>query len=489
MRSTLLAAVLSLAVIGAVAGFLGYRAWTSGPPVVLLAPTQVAVTAAGAALPNGWTNARTVDVSVVDPGARAGADVEVRSGGQTFSGAPTATIPAAGAGRTACPGSGRASCISLALHLPDGIYRVQARLHDPSGVSPWVAFRGSFAVDTTPPSAPLVHSPTDPNPGTLYHASTMVFRWSASDRGSGIDGYSYSLDTNPHGVPAAALRTNAGTVTLTAVDTGAYYFHVRALDRAGNWGPTSTFPVKIDVSPPGLAHVRFNHFTFDPQFDALRVSFAVTKSAPDVRVGVYRQSDGKLVRLYRLADLQVGQNVSVAWNGTDSAGGLVPSGMYEIYIRAIDQYGHSSLTGWRDFAVEYKRIKVSLSQQRLWAYDGSSLFLTSLVTTGNRALPTPTGVFQILAKFHPFTFRSPWPKSSPFWYPPSPTQYAMLFQGAGYFIHDAPWRSNFGPGSNAQLGTPGSNYTGTHGCVNVPANVAQELFGWAPIGTIVQVVP
>jgi lipoprotein-anchoring transpeptidase ErfK/SrfK len=61
----------------------------------------------------------------------------------------------------------------------------------------------------------------------------------------------------------------------------------------------------------------------------------------------------------------------------------------------------------------------------------------------------------------------------------------MLFQSDGYFIHDAPWRSVFGPGSNSQLGTPGSNYTGTHGCINVPGNIAQELYAWAPIGTTV----
>ena len=47
--------------------------------------------------------------------------------------------------------------------------------------------------------------------------------------------------------------------------------------------------------------------------------------------------------------------------------------------------------------VETKRIAVSLSQQRLWAYDGNNLVLTTLVTTGNKVLPTPTGLFYILA--------------------------------------------------------------------------------------------
>jgi lipoprotein-anchoring transpeptidase ErfK/SrfK len=93
-----------------------------------------------------------------------------------------------------------------------------------------------------------------------------------------------------------------------------------------------------------------------------------------------------------------------------------------------------------------------------------------------------------MARLHPFTFISPWPKSSPYYYKPSKVQYAMLFREGGYYIHDAPWRSAFGPGTNAQLGTPGTNYTGTHGCINVPADVAKKLFFWAPVGTVVQVV-
>jgi lipoprotein-anchoring transpeptidase ErfK/SrfK len=274
-------------------------------------------------------------------------------------------------------------------------------------------------------------------------------------------------------------------VTLQGLNTGQYYFHVRALDRAGNWGPTATFPVRIDVTPPGLAHVSFSRFQFDPVYNNLGVSFTVTRAAHTVRVGVYRQSDGYLTRLYVLHNLRAGQAQTINWDGKGSQGNYVASGKYMVYVRAIDQYGHASVAGWRDFTIEYQRIVVSLSQQRLWAYDGNKLVLTSLVTTGNRALPTPTGTFEITAKFHPFTFRSPWPKSSPYYYAPSPVNYAMLFREGGYFIHDAPWRTAYGPGTNSQVGTPGQNYTGTHGCVNVPENVTRELYAWAPIGTTV----
>ncbi|HKO23237.1 MAG TPA: L,D-transpeptidase family protein, partial [Chloroflexota bacterium] len=177
------------------------------------------------------------------------------------------------------------------------------------------------------------------------------------------------------------------------------------------------------------------------------------------------------------------------WNGRDNAGQLVPAGIYAYKMTAVTARGERQTETSAGLGITYKRIVVSLAQQRLTAYDGSMPVLTTLVTTGNRALPTPLGVFPILAKYSPFTFTSPWPHGSPYYYPPSAANYALLFDNRGYYIYDSPWRSHFGPGSNAILGTPGQDYTGTHGCVNVPLAAVAQLFTWAPIGTVVQVVP
>ena len=124
-----------------------------------------------------------------------------------------------------------------------------------------------------------------------------------------------------------------------------------------------------------------------------------------------------------------------------------------------------------------KVIVVSLSRQALTAYQDGTAVLTSLVATGRPALPTPPGVYHIFARYSPYQMISPWPKSSPYWYPNSWTNFAMEFAGGGYFIHDAPWRSWYGPGSNI--------YNGTHGCVNVPYSPMAFLWNWSPIGTTV----
>lgn len=137
--------------------------------------------------------------------------------------------------------------------------------------------------------------------------------------------------------------------------------------------------------------------------------------------------------------------------------------------------------------VPSKWILVSTQNETVSWYQGATEIGSSLATTGNPLLPTVKGHFSIIAKFSPFTFRSPEPPGSPYYYPPSPTTFAMEFQSAGYFLHDAPWRSVFGPGSNGP-GIPGTNYGGSHGCVNLPYDAAAFLFAWAPMGTPVVVV-
>jgi lipoprotein-anchoring transpeptidase ErfK/SrfK len=131
-----------------------------------------------------------------------------------------------------------------------------------------------------------------------------------------------------------------------------------------------------------------------------------------------------------------------------------------------------------------KVILVSLSQQWLYAYEDGKLVFDHAVETGRPELPTPTGTFTILEKSQDVVFTSPWPKDSPYYYEPTPINYAMLFKEGGFFLHDAPWHVQFGPGSNEPHQLPdGSWETGSHGCVGMPIPDAQRLYEWLPVGT------
>lgn len=140
---------------------------------------------------------------------------------------------------------------------------------------------------------------------------------------------------------------------------------------------------------------------------------------------------------------------------------------------AANQCGHAVGAG--------KVITLSLSLQEMVFYQDGCAVQATPTTSGRPQLRTPTGTFHIFYKMSPFTFISPWPKSSPYYYYPSVAQYVMEFAGGGYFIHDAPWESigAYGPGSQDNLAAA------SHGCVHVPSAVMQWAYSWTPNGTTV----
>lgn len=454
-------------------------------------PSPLALQQWGANRPlaaGGALNRATLTVSFQ---ARAGTsvavpEVEVAVAGQPFSG----RISARGA---PLPVGGHATTVRVvARRLRDGVaYHWRARLRGRDGrVSPWMAFgargRPAFTVDLTPPPAPRLSSPTHPDPASWYTTTLATLAWTAPRDASGIAGYTYSLDRSPHGRPAPRVLAHGSDFNVLIPSDGVWYVHVRAADRAGNWSPVATYPLHVDRHPAAFANVSFSRLAFDPDIE--RESIAVSLGGPArLSVRILSQIDGSVVRTLALG--HVPARSTVTWDGRDDRGRPAPAGDYRFLLTATDQYGQQSVADYSNIGVVRRRLVVSLSKQRMVAYDGARQVKSTLVTTGNKALPTPLGTFHIIEKLRNFTFISPWPKGSPYYYAPSPVQYALLFNWNGYYIHDAPWRSVFGPGSNARLGTPGQNLTGTHGCVNIPPAVAAWLYDWAPVGTVVQVAP
>lgn len=131
-------------------------------------------------------------------------------------------------------------------------------------------------------------------------------------------------------------------------------------------------------------------------------------------------------------------------------------------------------------------ILVSLSQEWLYAYQDGRLVLASPVSSGQPNLRTPTGAFTIHQKIADTMFTSPWPVGSPYYYAPLHVNYGLLFLDGGFYIHDAPWRSTYGPGSeNPHVVASGTTETGSHGCVEMPTATAAQLYAWAQLGTMV----
>ena len=115
-----------------------------------------------------------------------------------------------------------------------------------------------------------------------------------------------------------------------------------------------------------------------------------------------------------------------------------------------------------------KWIEVDLSEQRLRAWEGQSLFLEKLVSTGLPGLPTPKGEYRIWIKLR-FT-KMEGGQGKYYYYLPN-VPYVMFFEGSGvpawrgYGLHGTYWHNDFGTQRS-------------HGCVNLPTSIAERLFYW-----------
>ena len=125
---------------------------------------------------------------------------------------------------------------------------------------------------------------------------------------------------------------------------------------------------------------------------------------------------------------------------------------------------------------DIKEVVISLGAQRLWAYEGEQVVLTTLVSTGTAETPevaTPIGQFRILVKL-PMETMIGTVNGEP--YQVDDVPYVMYFTDEGHALHGTYWHNNFG--------APMS-----HGCVNLPMDVAEWMYRWAPEGTAVTVIP
>jgi hypothetical protein len=137
-----------------------------------------------------------------------------------------------------------------------------------------------------------------------------------------------------------------------------------------------------------------------------------------------------------------------------------------------------------------KWIEVSISQQTLWAYQGTTLITSSLVSTGIEPNHTEQGIFHVRYKLPKTDMAGT--------VAPDGTVDALGQQAAdsasggdvGYVVPDVPDVMYFDADAEALHGAYWHNNFGhpmSHGCVNLPLDFAHFLYGWAPLGTEVWV--
>lgn len=161
-------------------------------------------------------------------------------------------------------------------------------------------------------------------------------------------------------------------------------------------------------------------------------------------------------------DVKITSNVNINEYGKyhimyyviDSSGNVTKE---KIIVNVCDKFDHTY-------------IKISIFEQKLRYYIENELVLESDIVTGTNNA-TRKGNFKIWNKI-----RNTHLKGSDYI---SFVKYWMAYNGNSYGIHDASWRNRFGGAIY--------KYNGSHGCVNVPTDVAAKLYEMVEIGTPVYI--
>ena len=118
--------------------------------------------------------------------------------------------------------------------------------------------------------------------------------------------------------------------------------------------------------------------------------------------------------------------------------------------------------------VQGKKIVISLADQKLTCYEGDQVVLTSLVSSGGGGFGTPKGDHAVVFKQpsrHMYSDPAEEAFSDPNFFDLPGVPFNSFFTTEGHAIHGTYWHGDYG--------RPRS-----HGCVNVPPEVARWVFRW-----------
>jgi hypothetical protein len=117
--------------------------------------------------------------------------------------------------------------------------------HAPQDQVSWPTWRhderhtGNTMFESIAPTNPTSLSSPSHKPGTLSKSNQVQIVWSgAADEGSGVAGYSIVWDTSRNSLPDTIVDLNARAEGAKSPRLGNgrnHYFHLRTVDRVGNW--------------------------------------------------------------------------------------------------------------------------------------------------------------------------------------------------------------------------------------------------------------
>lgn len=234
-------------------------------------------------------------------------------------------------------GAGPGNLIDL-WGIPDGDWTFHFTTRDRAGNWSEPAHLGPYRIDTADPTTPTLVAASHTIDGWEDDA-TIWISWDASD-GGGIAGYSYEWHRNSSYYVDTTVDTTGSTTTSDPLTpNGWWYFHVRAIDQAGNAGPTAHIgPFGVDTTAPAgcwLNVPRYsNSATCLVEWSSLDADSGIASYDVQVRDDTYGTGTWED---WLLATV----DTSTIYTDADL-------GVYSFRVRARDQAGNVSAYGCED---------------------------------------------------------------------------------------------------------------------------------------------
>lgn len=340
----------------------------------------------------------------------------------------------------------------------------------PASVSAPVFIDSEAADSALRAAAPELY--VDPVDATLtYDADTTTYVTTPAEEGVGIDVDAVRTalqDAFEAGETRVELDTTLAPVTAqtpTFVAEGAAAQLNRMLETAGFYvGSERTVPVSREVAASWLTVTPGERGTFDIAADQTAIAelvpgLAAAVNRDVVNAKVVTDSAGTV-----LSDLTAGVSGRALGDTSDVASEFAAQlaagdAAYELPVKE---------TEFATTAIE-RRIEVDLSAQTTYLFENDKVIASYAISSGLAGTPTFTGSYRVFAH--------------------TAMQDMGCFEGAPYCTENVPWITWFN-GDQGFHGAYWHNNFGnpmSHGCVNMPINIAKFVYDWTPVGTEVWV--
>ncbi|MFH0875063.1 MAG: VWA domain-containing protein [archaeon] len=220
--------------------------------------------------------------------------------------------------------------------IDDDTYIFCVRVTNSNNLTSTICSNEGTTIDTISPVVTLASHSLE---NSWTKDSNLTFTWSSSETGSGIKGYSISLDQNPGTMPDSIVDLSEGNLkTYHNLMDGKYYFHIRAKDNAENLGPTNEIGfIGIDLTSPTKPRV------LEPVFYTQANSYTIKwTESMDYPIGA---SSGVNSYYLNITDITNGSTVVARWVGNileSTENSLQAGHNYQATVIARDAVGRNS---------------------------------------------------------------------------------------------------------------------------------------------------